>query len=202
DAFRRALERHHPRMVVLCEDNFNFITKMCLTRNRDLAFFMCQAAREAGLPVVVNSSDATDHIADYLRNGADFVIFGEVERTLIELAQHLLRSPRDEPAGAIAGLACRDPGRQGLRVNPPRALMQDLDALPSPAWDLIDVETYREAWMRAHGYFSLNMVSSRGCPYRCNWCSKPIYGNNYHFRSPRQVAGEMRLLKSLLKPDH
>jgi len=65
EAFRHALDRHHPRMVVLCEDNFNFLTKMCLTRNRELAFSMCQAAKEARLPVVVNSSDATDHIADY-----------------------------------------------------------------------------------------------------------------------------------------
>jgi len=202
DAFRRALEQHHPRMLVLCEDNFNFITKMCLTRNRELAFFMCQAAREAGVRVVVNSSDATDHIADYIQNGADFVIFGEVEGTLLEVAQHLVRSSPDEPPNALAGLAYRDPDTQGLRINPPRALMQDLDALPPPAWDLIDVEAYRDAWMRAHGYFSLNMVSSRGCPYRCNWCSKPIYGNNYHFRSPLQVAEEMRLLKNSVKPDH
>ena len=39
DAFRAALDRHRPRMVALCEDNFNFLTKMCLTRNRELAFF-------------------------------------------------------------------------------------------------------------------------------------------------------------------
>src|SRR5215471_7097354 len=79
EAFRQALERHRPRMVALCEDNFNFLTKMCLTRNRELAFSMGQAARAAGVPVAVNSSDSTDHIDDYLRNGADFVILGEVE---------------------------------------------------------------------------------------------------------------------------
>ena len=56
EAFRRALDRHRPRMVVLCEDNFNFLTKMCLTRNRELAFFMCQAAREAGARVCETSS--------------------------------------------------------------------------------------------------------------------------------------------------
>src|SRR5207249_1276201 len=184
-SFRAALERHRPRMVALCEDNFNFLTKMCLTRNRELAFFMCQAAKEAGLPVVVNSSDATDHIADYLRHGADFVIFGEVEITLLEVARGLCPT---------AGVAYLDPVTRTLRINPPRELLRDLDTLPLPAWDLIDVERYREAWIRAHGYFSLNMVSSRGCPYRCNWCSKPIYGQNYHFRSPHRVAEEMRFL--------
>src|SRR4029077_7797777 len=91
-AFRQALDRHRPRLVALCEDNFNFLTKMCLSRNRELAFSMCHAAKEAGLPVVASSSDATDHIGDYIRHGADFVILGEVEITLVEAARHLLRS--------------------------------------------------------------------------------------------------------------
>src|SRR5262249_27188718 len=72
EAFRCALDRHRPRLVALCEDNFNFVTKMCLTRNRELAFFMCRAANARGVPVVVNSSDSTDHASEYLRNGADF----------------------------------------------------------------------------------------------------------------------------------
>ena len=46
------------------------------------------------------------------------------------------------------------------------------------------------------------MVSSRGCPYRCNWCAKPIYGNRYHARSPVSVASEMRYLKARFQPDH
>jgi anaerobic magnesium-protoporphyrin IX monomethyl ester cyclase len=89
-----------------------------------------------------------------------------------------------------------------MRINAPRELLRDLDALPLPAWDLIDAAAYRDAWTSAHGYFSLNMVSSRGCPYRCNWCSKPIYGASYHVRSPHCVAEEMRLLKRTLRPDH
>jgi anaerobic magnesium-protoporphyrin IX monomethyl ester cyclase len=201
DAFRAALDRHRPRLVALCEDNFNFLTKMCLTRNREMAFFMCQAAKEAGAPVVVNSSDATDHIADYIRQGADFVIFGEVEMTLLEVSRGLLYGS-EESLEAIPGLAFRDPASRKPRANAPRDLVRDLDTLPLPAWDLIDGEAYRRAWMTAHGYFSLNMVSSRGCPFRCNWCSKPIHGDSYHFRSPRSVAQEMLLLKRTLRPGH
>jgi radical SAM superfamily enzyme YgiQ (UPF0313 family) len=78
----------------------------------------------------------------------------------------------------------------------------DLDSLPQPAWDLVDIETYRRAWTSAHGYFSLNMVSSRGCPYRCNWCAKPIYGQHYHCRAARSVAAEMLHLKTTFAPDH
>src|SRR5215471_13701202 len=81
EAFRQALDRHRPRLVALCEDNFNFLTKMCLTRNRELAFSMARASKDAGAPVVVNSSDATDHMVEYLDHGADFVMFGEVETT-------------------------------------------------------------------------------------------------------------------------
>ena len=51
--------------------------------------------------------------------------------------------------------------------------MRNLDVLPLPARDLIDMERYRSAWKKAHGFFSLNLVASRGCPYRCNWCAKP-----------------------------
>ncbi|MBI3696654.1 MAG: cobalamin B12-binding domain-containing protein, partial [Acidobacteria bacterium] len=193
--FRAALERRRPRLVALCEDNFNFLTKMCLTRNRELALFMCRTARQAGLPVLVNGSDASDHVEEYLEGGADFVLIGEVEVTLVELARRLLGRSA-VPLEQIPGLA------YGGRRNAPRPLLDDLDRLPLPAWDLVDVARYREAWTRAHGYFSLNMAASRGCPYHCNWCAKPIYGQGYQCRSARLVAGEMRYLKDTLRPDH
>src|SRR5262249_22850928 len=65
-----------------------------------------------------------------------------------------------------------------------------------------DVERYRLAWKQAHGYFSLNMVSTRGCPFHCNWCAKPTWGQRYAMRSPGNVAAEMALLKQTLQPDH
>jgi anaerobic magnesium-protoporphyrin IX monomethyl ester cyclase len=64
------------------------------------------------------------------------------------------------------------------------------------------VESYRQAWLSAHGYFSLNMVSTRGCPFHCNWCAKPIWGQRYAMRSPANVAREMAMVKAKLKPDH
>jgi len=74
--------------------------------------------------------------------------------------------------------------------------------LPLPARDLIDMEPYRNAWVKAHGYFSANMVSSRGCPFRCNWCAKPISGNKFHLRPAAAVAEEMRLLKVTAGVEH
>jgi anaerobic magnesium-protoporphyrin IX monomethyl ester cyclase len=100
----------------------------------------------------------------------------------------------------INGLVFRERGF--VRKTPPRRLIQNLDELPLPAWDLVDVERYRAFWRRRHGYFSLNVVTTRGCPYKCNWCAKPVYGNTYHSRSPLNVVEEMRLLRTSYAPDH
>ncbi len=193
EGFCDALDRHRPQLVVVCEDDFNFISKMCLARNRELAFWMAQASKDRGIEVVAHGSDASDHVREYLAAGFSSVIIGEVEDTLLAFAQ-------GDPPETIAGLAfyCE----RGVHYNVSRGVRSDLDALPAPAWHLVDVNRYREAWTAAHGYFSLNMASSRGCPYRCNWCAKPIYGNAYHARSPQRVAAEMLELKQRFQPDH
>jgi radical SAM superfamily enzyme YgiQ (UPF0313 family) len=201
EGFLEALARHRPRVVAVCEDNFNFLTKMCLLRNRELAGWMARAARAAGVPAIVNGSDASDRAADYLEAGFSYVLEGEVEDSIVEVIQ-LLLSGGTPPGPDPRGIAFFDPQFGTLRKTPRRAPIADLDSLPMPAWDLIDAAAYRRAWDSAHGYFSLNMVSSRGCPYRCNWCAKPIWGDSYHCRSARLVAEEMLELKTRFQPDH
>jgi radical SAM superfamily enzyme YgiQ (UPF0313 family) len=71
-----------------------------------------------------------------------------------------------------------------------------------PARDLIDLEPYRLAWTGAHGIFSTNVVASRGCPYRCNWCAKPISGSRFQLRSPQLVAEELHQLKTIHGVQH
>jgi anaerobic magnesium-protoporphyrin IX monomethyl ester cyclase len=193
EGFGRALDVDRPRTVVVCEDDFNFLSKMCLSRNRELAFSMAAAARARGITVAAHGSDASDHVREYLDAGFDSVLIGEVEATLVELAE-------GQPLPSIRGLAYRD--STSIRHNPAREPRTDLETVPRAAWDLVDIEQYRKAWKKAHGYFSLNMVSSRGCPYRCNWCAKPVYGNSYQARSPVSVASEMRYLKTAFQPDH
>jgi len=198
--FEQALERHRPRLVAVCEDNFNFLTKMCLLRNRELACWMARTCADAGIPAIVNGADSSDRAAEYLDAGFCYVLRGEVEAAIVETAGLLL-----EGAGSrtqIRGLTFRDPHTRALRHTPRRATLTDLDSLPMPAWDLVDAEPYRAAWKAAHGYFSMNVVSSRGCPYRCNWCAKPIWGDSYHCRSPRLVAQEMHEVKERFAPDH
>ncbi len=83
--FPEALARHRPKVVAIYEDNFNFLTKMCLTRMRQVAFGMIDAAKVYGSKVVVNGSDASDHTQEYLERGADYILLGEAEGTLLEL---------------------------------------------------------------------------------------------------------------------
>ncbi|HZQ97005.1 MAG TPA: radical SAM protein, partial [Candidatus Sulfotelmatobacter sp.] len=198
--FPKALQQHRPRVVVVYEDNFNFLSKMCLTRMREVAFQIAERSRLAGATVLANGSDASDHALEYLQNGFRCVLLGEAEWTLLEAVQHLLAGEA-QALGRISGIAWL--GSKGeLAKTETRGLMRDLDQLAFPALDLIDVDQYRKAWKSAHGYFSMNIVSSRGCPYRCNWCAKPIYGDSFSVRSARSVAEEMRKLKHECGAEH
>ena len=89
--FQAALEEHRPRVVVVYEDNFNFLTKMCLTRMREVAYHILEVSQKAGATVLVNGSDASDHVLDYLRKGFRCVLLGEAEWTLLETVQNLLK---------------------------------------------------------------------------------------------------------------
>src|SRR5580698_9352829 len=113
--FPVALKQHTPRIVAIYEDDFNFLSKMCLTRMRELAWWMIDAARRAGATVIVHGSDASDHAEEYLRNGAQYVLIGEAERTLSELCGQLLQ--RNEP-GTIDGLVSLDAVTQAVRSTP------------------------------------------------------------------------------------
>ncbi|HKF03096.1 MAG TPA: radical SAM protein [Candidatus Sulfotelmatobacter sp.] len=192
--FEEALDQYKPRVVVVYEDNFNFLTKMCLTRMRGLAFRILELSQKANAMVLANGSDASDHTLDYLRHGFDYVLLGEAETTLLEVVRHILNRDCKSPR-SIQGLAYLDEETGELVRTQSRPLMQNLDVLPFPSRDLLDVDQYRSAWESAHGYFSLNIVASRGCPYRCNWCAKPIYGDSFAVRAPQNVAAEMHELK-------
>ena len=201
----QALDRVRPRFAVIYEDNFNYLSKMCLLNMREAAFKMLAMARERGCTTIVCGSDATDHAEQYLDRGADYVLIGEGEETLAELLDSL-DGRGQAPPGEILGLAWWEPGADGQQrtshCNPRRPDIKDVDALPFPAWDLVDVDKYRQIWLDRHGYYSMNMVTTRGCPYHCNWCAKPIWGQRYNSRSPENVAAELAWLKQTHQPDH
>ena len=193
------LQQHQPRYAVIYEDNFNYLSKMCLLNMREAAMEMIAYAKAAGATVILCGSDTTDHPEIYLEGGADFVLQGEGEESLAELLA-VLSGKQTGDLDFIQGVARLDDGR--VKRNLPRPNMKSIDHLPFPAWDLIDVEAYRQIWVSHHGYFSMNMVTTRGCPYHCNWCAKPIWGQRYASRSAENVAEELAWLKATYAPDH
>lgn len=196
--WEQAVIRHRPEVAVIFEDNFNYLSKMCLLRMRTAAFRMVDMAKRLGCVTIVCGSDATDHPERYLDHGVEFVVMGEGEVTLAALLGHLERA--DSKPAAIPGLAFRDAG--GILVSTDRrSNLKDLDAIPFPAWDLVDVERYRRAW-KHHGTFSMNMSTTRGCPFHCNWCAKPIWGQRYAVRSPENVVAELEWLRATYSPGH
>src|SRR5277367_308524 len=200
EEFELALDIHHPSVVAIMEDNFNFITKMCTVRRREDALSMIAVAAGRGCRVLVNGPDSTDAPALYLDAGADAVLLGEGEATLVQIAE-LWRSDPSAALDQVAGLALADASHPFRRTFA-RPHQRNLDALPFPAWQCLDVDAYRRAWRSKHDHFSWNVATSRGCPYACNWCAKPTFGRGYEQRSPESVATELRVLKDGVAPDH
>ena len=190
--FVAMLEEHQPKILVVYEDDFNFLSKMCLTRMREVAWTMARAAHAIGAIAIAHGSDSTDNPVLFLENGFDYVLCGEAEATLVQLCTALLHG---ETVREIEGMVRLD--EDGQPIQSPQRLAKNprWAELALPSRDLIDLEPYRAAWMKEHGYFSTNMVASRGCPFHCNWCAKPISGNKFHLRPAAVVAEEMKILK-------
>ena len=193
-----AIEKFQPGILVIYDDGFNYLTKMCLTNMRKAAFKMSKLAKERGCTVIVSSSDSTDHYEQYIEEGADFILIGEAEVTLLELVNALQENKKD--ISTIPGIAFKQ--NDCVIKTARRSVLKDLDSLPLPAWDLVDIQPYRQSWLDHAGYFSMNMGTTRGCPFKCNWCAKPIYGNRYNSRSPQNVVQELKMLKEKFQFDH
>jgi anaerobic magnesium-protoporphyrin IX monomethyl ester cyclase len=192
------IKKEQPDIFVVYDDGFNYLTKMCLQNMREAAFKMIRLAKENGCTVIVSSSDSTDRYEMYLNEGADFILLGEAEQSLLELSDALVAGS----AGFfdIEGLAFKH--NDAVVKTRRRNVLKDLDSLPFPAWDIIDMEPYRKMWLKHTGYFSMNMGTTRGCPFKCNWCAKPIYGNRYNSRSPQNVVKELKMLQQQFGFEH
>jgi len=224
EEWANALDREQPAFAIIYEDNFNYLSKMCLLRMRQAAFTMVDMAKQRGCIAIVAGSDATDRAELYLDAGADYVLLGEGDYTLLELLDHLtsggdgklqnilglayvsdptttvINAPLESP---ISNLQSQfSPNHSSISINPRRPDIKHVDDLPFPAWDLVDVQRYKDIWYERHGYFSMNMVTTRGCPYHCNWCAKPLWGQRYNARSPENVVAELKWLKETYRPDY
>ena len=189
-SIQAVLHKTKPEYLVIYDDGFNYLTKMCLTNMREACFEMIRFGKNHDCTVIVCSSDSTDHYTEYIEKGADFILQGEGEITLLELLKSL---ENEQSINDVQGVVFKK--NDIIQVNKKRNVQQVLDEFPIPAWDLVNMESYRSIWKQSGQEFTLNIATTRGCPYKCNWCAKPIYGNRYNAHSPEYIVNEIAFLK-------
>lgn len=174
------LVRRKPRVVGI----YSMIT---MTRH---GIALARAAKKTGVPIIFGGPDPSLDPGKYLlKGGADYVVIGEGEVTVVELMDRILHNC---PAHDVNGLAYLGPNGELMRTTP-REPVWNLDQVPFPDRDLIDNERYRQTWLHDHGFAMSLIITSRGCPYGCHFCSNHIapFGRRYTYRSPLNVGEEL-----------
>ena len=154
-------------------------------------------ARELGWRVILGGPEPANYAREYLDAGAEVIVAGEAERAL----ESLLRAQMQPSAWpSIPGILFR--GEDGSVVKTsPAALIENLDAQPWPDRERIDLSRYLSAWRARHGQGSVSLITARGCPYHCNWCSHSVYGKTHRRRSPAGVVDEVEWILGRYQPD-
>ncbi len=189
--FVEHIEVHRPDLVGIS----------ALLTSRDSALSLAALGAATGAAVVLGGPDPTHDPGSYLSDeSVDVVVHHEGEETMTRLLDlidsnelsldHLV----DEP-----GIALRVDGR--VTINRPRPPIENLDQLPLPARDLIDMDRYLHQWEQSSGYSSITVSTSRGCPFGCEWCRDAVHGDGFRQRSPENVAAEIEALKSRYAPE-
>lgn len=122
----------------------------------------------------------------------DVTVIGEGEETMLEIACTL---EKDGDLSRVKGIAYKEKGT--IRSNIHRRPISNLDKIPFPARDLFDNESYKDYYSERFGYTVTSMMTSRGCPFNCDFCSRPVFGNQFRARSAANIVDEMKAVLAL-----
>ncbi len=147
--------------------------------------------------VILGGPDVTHNIDDYLSGEADAVVVGEGEQTMLEIVQSI---STQKGLDDISGIAFKD-SLGNIHKTTAREKIKDLDTLPIPNREGINLDQYLQVWKDHHGYSAMSISTQRGCPYTCKWCSTAVYGQSYRRRSPQHVATEIKQIEEKYSPD-
>jgi len=127
-------------------------------------------------------------------NDFDVVVIGEGEQTMLKIANQFKKGGT---FSQIKGVAYKDKKTGQVKLTSSRGLMDDIDELPPPSRALFENFSYQKYYDRKFGYKTTAIMTSRGCPFECDFCSRPIFGNNFRARSASKVADEVEEAISL-----
>ncbi len=183
------LKEKRPKLVGLYS---NLMTKFNVLE-------MIRQAKAQNCIVIVGGPDPPYYAEEYLNFGADVVVIGEGEEALQELIPFLSQE-KFEQLATVAGIVFKDE-RGHIHRTPSRALLPDLDALPMPDRGAIDLQRYVDTWRTHHSMGAVSLITSRGCPYSCTWCSHSVFGKTLRKRSAALVVSEVEMIRAEYQPD-
>ncbi len=160
---------------------------------RPHALAIIERAAACGWRVIAGGPEPSNYPAEYLAAGAAVVVSGEGELAL-EALLHAV------PPERVPGVWFRAEAGQVVNTGP-AAQLEDLDAQPWPDRERIDIPQYLRAWRERHGTGSVSLITARGCPYHCRWCSHSTFGKSHRRRSPLGVVDEIEWIRQRYQPD-
>ncbi|MBN8703719.1 MAG: B12-binding domain-containing radical SAM protein [Bacteroidetes bacterium] len=183
--FKEHLLKEKPNILALY---VNLMTKVNIVK---IIRFVKSTKELSGTKIILGGPEVRYHAANFLAVGANFIVIGEGEETMLELVTKLADSSTNyESIKSIAFL-----NSEGTIVyTPERVLIKNIDELSVPARHKVDLTNYFKAWESKHGYSVLSVSTMRGCPYTCKWCSRAVYGQTYRRRSAKLVVDELEYL--------
>ncbi|HLJ88236.1 MAG TPA: radical SAM protein [Candidatus Angelobacter sp.] len=156
-------------------------------------------AKSHGWTVIVGGPESANYPTEYLNLGADVVVVGEGEDTMSQLLPVLAKCGPHRLEGVLGTVFRDEAGR--IVTNPERPMLPDLDGIPWPDRGQIDQKRYVDVWREHHGMGSVNLITARGCPYKCNWCSHAVFGYSHRRRSYMDCVNEVAHIKEAFNPD-
>ncbi len=188
-AFTDYVERERPSVVGIY---VNLIT-------RASALAMTRLLKRQGATVILGGPEPGNYPREYLSAGADIVVAGEGELTLEELLRHLARHGQSG-LEAVDGISYLDDDGELVETSA-RVQIPKLDEQPFPDREAIDIPAYMDVWQQHHGQRPVSLITARGCPYKCRWCSHSVFGYTHRRRSPENVVHEVEAIVERYNPD-
>src|SRR6266487_2495869 len=143
--------------------------------------------------IILGGPEVRNHKEKFLHYGADIIVFGEGEETMLEIVTAYSKQNNPDLHN-LQGTSFKD-ANGNVITSAERVLIRDINQLPFANRSKIDLQQYFDAWKKRHGISMVNVNTMRGCPYSCKWCSRAVYGGSYRRRNPQLVADEIQWLQ-------
>lgn len=193
EAFRAYVLQNRPSFLALY---VNLMTKLNII---ETIRWVRSEERLKQTRIILGGPEVTHHDEAFLRAGADFIIVGEGEVTLYDLLT-TVDNAFSPFLDVVEGISFINVRGEIVRTKQ-RDKIKDIDTLPMPDRDAIDLRLYFNAWKERHGYSAASISTMRGCPYTCKWCSRAVYGLSYRRRSPQLVVAELAAIQQKYQVD-